>query len=108
MRLLKLKFGSVFAGDDALVVVDELGKTVEQRRLAGTGAAGHQRVDAATADDLEDLCAFRRNRVVFDELAERQLILLELTNGECGPVNRQRRNDDVDTRTIRQTRVADR
>ena len=52
VRLLQLQFGGVFAGDDALVVVDELGQTVEQRGLAGTGAAGHQRVDAAAADDL--------------------------------------------------------
>ena len=52
VRLLQLQFGGVLAGDDALVVVDELGQAVEQRGLAGAGAAGDQRVDAAAADDL--------------------------------------------------------
>ena len=57
VRLLQLQFGGVFAGDDALVVVDELRQAVEQRGLAGAGAAGDQRVDAAAADDAQDLGA---------------------------------------------------
>ena len=47
MRLLQLKFGGVFAGDDALVVVDVLGQAVQQRGLAGAGAAGDQHIGAA-------------------------------------------------------------
>ena len=43
VRLLQLKFGGVFAGDDALVGLDETGQAVEQRRLARTGTAGDQR-----------------------------------------------------------------
>ena len=39
MRLLELKLGRVLAGDDALVVVDELRQAVEQRRLARARAA---------------------------------------------------------------------
>jgi hypothetical protein len=49
VRLLQLKFGGVFAGDDALVGVDEVGQAVEQRRLARTGAAGDQRRCSAHA-----------------------------------------------------------
>ena len=55
MRLLQLKFGGVFAGDDALVMLDELGQAVQQRGLAGTGTAGDQHVAADAADDLQDL-----------------------------------------------------
>ncbi len=42
--LLKLKFGSVLAGDDALVGVNITGKTVQKRRLARAGTAGNQHV----------------------------------------------------------------
>ena len=34
VRLLQLQFGGVFAGDDALVIVDELGQSVQQLGLA--------------------------------------------------------------------------
>ena len=50
--LLELQFGRVLAGDDALVIIDELRETVEQRGLARTRAAGNQAVDAASADVL--------------------------------------------------------
>ena len=108
VRLLQLQFGRVLAGDDALVVVDELRQAVEQRGLAGAGAAGDQRVDAAAADDLEDLGALRRDRAEVDELVERQLVLLELTDGERGAVDRERRHDHVDAGAVGQARVADR
>ena len=59
MRLLELKLGGVLAGDDALVVIDIAGETVEQRRLAGAGTAGDQDVAAHPADDLKDRGALR-------------------------------------------------
>ena len=106
--LLQLQFGGVLAGDDALVVFDELGQAVQQRGLAGTGTAGDQHVAADAADDLQDLGAFRRDRAELDELVERQLVLLELTNGERGAVDRQRRHDGVDARAVGEAGVADR
>ncbi len=108
VRLLQLQFGGVLAGDDALVVIDVAGEAIEQRRLAGAGAAGDQGIDPAAADDFEDFRAFGRNRAVFDELLERQLVLLEFADGERRPVDRQRRHDGVDARAVRQARVADR
>ena len=108
VRLLQLQFGRVFAGDDALVVVDVARQAVEQRRLAGAGTAGDQRVDPAAADDLEDLGAFGRDRSEPDELFERQLVLLEFADGERRTVDRQRRHDGVDARAVGQARVADR
>ena len=43
-----------------------------------------------------------------DELIERQLVLLELADGERGAVDGERRGDDVDAGAVRQARVADR
>ena len=108
VRLLQLQLGRVLAGDDALVGVDVAGQAVQQRRLAGAGAAGDEHVAADAADDLQDRGAFRRDRAVLDELIERQLVLLELADGERRAVDRQRRRDDVDARAVGQARVADR
>src|SRR5262249_42648808 len=66
------------------------------------------RVDAATADHLENLGAFRGDAVVSDELFQRQLVAPELADGQRRPVERQRRHDDVHARAVRQARVADR
>ena len=108
MGLLQLQFGGVFAGDDAFVVFDELGQAVQQRGLAGAGTAGDQHVAADAADDLQDFRAFRRDRAELDQLIQRQLVLLELTNGERGAVDRQRRHDGVDAGAVGETGVADR
>ena len=108
MRLLQLQFGRVLAGDDALVAVDIVGQAVEQRRLAGTGAAGDDDVAAHAADDLQHLGAFLRDRAEPDELVEGQLVLLELADGERGAIDCERRRDHVDARAVRQARIADR
>ncbi len=83
MRLLQLQFGRVLAGDDALVAVDVARQAVQQRGLARAGTAGDDDVAADAADDLQQRRAFRRDGAERDELVERQLVLLELTNGEC-------------------------
>ena len=85
-----------------------LRQAVQQRGLAGAGAAGNQDVGAAAADDLQDFGAFRRDRAEFDQLIERQLVLLEFADRQCGPVDRQRRHDGVDARAVGKARVADR
>ena len=108
MRLLQLQLGRILAGDDALVEVDVAGQAVEQRRLAGAGAAGDDDVAADAADDLQDLGAFRRDGAELDELVERQLVLLELADGERRAVDGERRRDDVDARAVGKAGVADR
>ncbi len=80
----------------ALVLVDIIGQAVQQRSLAGARAAGDQDVASDPSNDLQDLRAFRGNRAELDQLIQRQLVLLELTNGECGTVDGQRRDDRVD------------
>src|SRR5262245_18961448 len=96
------------AGDDALVVIDELGQAVEQCGLAGAGSARDQGVDAAAADHLENLRTFRRNAVESDQLIEGQLLFLELADGERGAVDRERRDNHVDAGVVGQARVTDR
>ena len=49
VRLLQPQFGGVFDGDDALVFRDVAGERVEQRGLAGAGAAADQDVQARLA-----------------------------------------------------------
>src|SRR5205809_1146483 len=73
MRLLQLKLGRVLAGDDALVVVDELCETVEQRGLAGAGATRHDGVHATAPDDLEDIGAFFGDTAEIHQLGECEL-----------------------------------
>ena len=57
---------------------------------------------------LQDLGALRRDRAEADELVERQLVLLELADGERRAVDGERRHDDVDAGAVGQARVADR
>ncbi len=96
MRLLQLKFRGVFAGNDAFVVFDELGETIEQRGLAGTGAAGDQNIGAAAPDDLQDGRAFGRDRAELDQLVEGQLVFLEFSDRQCRAIDCQRWHDGVD------------
>ncbi|MBA7476868.1 hypothetical protein ES703_88786 [subsurface metagenome] len=106
MRLLQLELGGVLASDDALVMLDIVGQAVQQRRLAGAGTAGDQHVAADAADDLQDFGALRRDRAELDQLVKRQFVLLELTNGERGAIDRQRRHDGVDAGAVGEAGVA--
>src|SRR5574337_698577 len=108
MRLLQLQFGRVLAGDDALVGLDEIGQTVEQRGLAAPGSPRAEDVAAHAADDLENLGAGRRDRAEPHQLVERQLVLPEFADRQRDPVDGERRSDHVDARAVEQARVADR
>src|SRR5437762_11644558 len=95
----------MFAGDDALVVIDVLRKAIQQSGFAGPGAAGDQNVGPAAPDDLQDICALRRDGAEFDQLIQRQLVLFEFPNGERRAVDRQRRDDWVYARAVGDTLV---
>jgi hypothetical protein len=66
------------------------------------------RVHAAAADHLEDLGALGRDGAEPDQLLERELVLLELADGERRAVDGERRHDHVDAGAVGQARVADR
>jgi hypothetical protein len=97
MWLLKLKFRRIFASDDALILVDIIGQAVQERRLARAGTPGNDDIAADAANDLQKLGTGRRNGAEADELVQRQLVLLEFTNGQDRSVDRKRRRDNVDT-----------
>lgn len=74
VRLLQLKFGGVFAGDDAFFVIDGAGQAVEKGCLARTCAARDQRIAANTADDLENRRGLRRDGAELDEIFKLQTV----------------------------------
>ncbi len=60
------------------------------------------------ADDLQHVGHRPAAGAELDQLVERQLLLLELADGERGAVDRERRRDDVDAAAVGEARVADR
>src|SRR5205823_12766212 len=61
-----------------------------------------------TADNAEKTCARRTDRAEAHQILECQLVPAEFSDGERGPVERQRRCDDVDAAAVEQSCVADR
>ena len=106
VRLLELQLGRVLDGDDALVVRDERRQAVEQRRLAGAGAAGDQDVEPRPAPSRA-----AGPRMLRRERSERdQVVASSAGRGRSGgsrarAVERQRRDDGVDARAVRQAGV---
>ncbi len=99
--LLELQFGGVFDGDDALGVRDEAGENVEQRGLAGAGAAGDEHVQAGLHDRRQQLEHRLGEALVRRSCcAGRDWIAAEAADGKAGAVEGQRRNDGVDARAI--------
>ena len=69
VRLLELQLCRILDGDNAFAVIDELAQGVQQRRLAGTGAARDQNIEPRAGGDLQQivpwpgsLCRFRSFR----------------------------------------------
>ena len=72
VSLLELQLGRVLDRDDPLVVGDERRQHVEQRRLAGAGAAGDEDVQlAAHAAREERRPTLRRERPELDQVVDR-------------------------------------
>src|SRR5262249_16708475 len=82
VRLPELQLARGFARHDALVPVDITCQAIQQGRLAGTRAARDQNIAAHPADNPEDIRARWRDSAQIDELIERELVLLKLTDRE--------------------------
>src|SRR5215475_12653121 len=87
-------------------MIDESGETIEERGFARTRAPRYHSVDPATANDTKDFRTLRRDSAKTNKLIEGELIFLEFTNCECGPVDRKWRHNSIDARPIGQARVA--
>ena len=86
-------------------VGDERRQHVEQRRLAGAGAAADQDVQLRVHAVAQELEHVRRERLEADEVLGLQAIGRESANREQGTVDGERRNDGVDARAVGQARV---
>ncbi len=103
--LVQLELGRVFDRDDALALGDEARQHVEQRRLAGARAAADERVQPRADADFEELEHRARQRADGDEVLGAQALGRKTADREQRAVDRERRDDRVDTGTIRQARV---
>ena len=105
MRLLQPKFRRVLDRHDTLVLGNVAGQEVEERRLAGSRAAGDDDVLAEPHAQLHELRRIGRPRAEADKVLRRQRLLRKLSNRDRRPAERERRNDRIDTAAVRQARV---
>ena len=103
--LLDLQFGGVFDGDDALGGGDESGEDVEQRGFARAGAAGDDNVEPRADCAAQDLQHLRGQRAMAQQVVGGQRDGAEAADGQQRAIHGQRRNDDVDARSVQQARI---
>ena len=99
------QLGGVLNRHDALVVGDEAGEDVEQRRLTGAGAARHDDVEPRGDGATQEVQHRRGQRLARDEIVGSQAVGAEAPDRHRRAVERQRRNDDVDARPVLQACV---
>jgi hypothetical protein len=108
MRLLQLKLGGVFDGDQALFFRDEGGQRIEHGGLAGAGAAGNDRGDACLHRRPEQLGHRRTQRADFHQPTEVERLLGKFADRDQGAIDADRPHRHVDARAVLQARVAKR
>ena len=87
-------------------MVNATGQAVQQCGFTRTRAARNQNIAAHAANDFKNYGTFGCDRLELGEISEPETVFPEFTNCQGATINRQRRRNDVDTRAIRQTRVA--
>jgi len=103
--LMKLKLGRILDRDNPLAVRDEAGEHIEKRRLSGAGASADQTVQPrahAVGQKLEHL---RRHCRQVYQIGGPQALRRKSTNRQQRSVDRERRNDGIDARTVLESRV---
>ena len=78
----------------------KLDSVFKQRRLAGAGAAGDDDVQPGLDRPFQQHHHFGREGLVVQQVFQLQRIGAEAANGNARPVQRQRRNDGVETRAV--------
>ncbi len=102
--LAQLQLGGVLDGDDALLLGDERGEHVERGRLARTGAAAEEDVEARLHAGPEELEHVRRGRAEADQVLDGEA-RGELAHGDDRADERERLDDGVDAGTVGQASV---
>ena len=105
MRLLEAQLGGVLDRHDALAGGDERGERVERGRLARAGAAADQDVQPPGHRASQHVAQRRRPGAELDDVVRRQATAAEATDRQDGPVDRQRRDDDIHARAVGQPGV---
>ena len=105
MFLLHLELGRILDRDDPLGVRDERGEDVQRRRLAAAGAAGDHEVQPAVDTGAEELRHPLAQRPKGNQVLNAIGHFGELSDCDRGALDRQRRNDGVDPRSVRQAGI---
>src|SRR5208283_670180 len=105
VRLLEAQFGRVFNRHNSLVGRHEQRHAVKQGRFTRAGAAANQDVEPRAHDGAYKLDALWHQRLLRDQIVDVVAPASESANRQRRAVQRQRRNDRVDTRTVGQPRV---
>ena len=103
--LLKLQLGRVLDRDDAVVVLDEAGEGVEQRRLTRAGAPRDDHVEPGPHRPFHEREHLGREGFEAEQVFLGQRPRAEHPDGHRGAIERERRDDGVETRAIGQSRV---
>src|SRR5271163_1687489 len=105
VRLLQHQFGRVLDRHDSFVGRDEQRHAVKHGRFARAGAAAHEDVEAGAHDGSQEIDDLGYQRLLLDQVVDVVALAAESTNRERRSVERERRYNRVDTRTVGQARV---
>ena len=103
--LLQLQLGGIFDGDDALVLGDEPRECVQGGGLTGTGSARDQNGCLRLHAGGQKLQHAGHDGLVFDHLVRGDDVAAEAADAERRAVERERRDDGIDARSIGQAGV---
>ena len=78
----------------------KLESVFKQRRLAGAGAAGNEDVQPGLDRPFQEHHHLGREGLEVQQVFQLQRIGAETADGDARPVQRQRRNDGVETRAV--------
>ena len=105
VRLGQTQLGRVLNRDDAFVTPDVCRHCVQERRLAGSGAAADNDVQPAPHARAQQLGLGRRQRTPRKHVVDRKTLGREPPDRQQRPVQRDRRKHRVDAAAVGQARV---
>src|SRR6266542_3699606 len=106
--LVELEFDGVLDGYDALSLRDISGKGAEKSRLTGTRSAGYDDIEPQLNGRPQEVRDRLRQRPNPNQVLHVVLVRAELSDCDRRRARHQRRDDDVDTGTVWQSRINER
>ena len=108
MLLKQLQLRRVLDRDDALLRRYVAGEDVEQSRLAGRCATRDENAQPAADGGTEELDHLGGRAANGEQVVRPKLVSREFADRHAGAVDRERRQHDVDARSVAQTRITHR